>query len=246
MTNQNIQSESRWISRVVTACAIALVGAALWHSGLLKAEVAQMVPAPKADSAKAPGDTQTAVISGGCFWGVQGVFQHVKGVKRVVSGYAGGEKATAEYETVSTGTTGHAESVQISFDPAQITYGQLLQIAFSVAFDPTELNRQGPDSGTQYRSEIWYANDAQKNIATAYIEQLNQAHTFARPIVTRVDPLRGFYAAEGYHQDYLYLHPSQPYIAINDLPKVNNLKHIFPDIYLQQPTLVNPIKSARD
>jgi peptide-methionine (S)-S-oxide reductase len=246
MTNQNIRSESRWMSRVVTACAIAVVGAALWHSGLLKAEVAQMVPAPKADSAKAPGDTQTAVISGGCFWGVQGVFQHVKGVKKVVSGYAGGEKATAEYETVSTGTTGHAESVQISFDPAEITYGQLLQIAFSVAFDPTELNRQGPDSGTQYRSEIWYANDAQKNIATAYIEQLNQAHTFARPIVTRVDPLRGFYAAEGYHQDYLYLHPSQPYIAINDLPKVNNLKHIFPDIYLQQPTLVNPVKSARD
>jgi peptide-methionine (S)-S-oxide reductase len=237
---------SKQVSRVVTACALVVVGAALWHSGLLKAEVAQMVPAPKADSAKAAGDTQTAVISGGCFWGVQGVFQHVKGVKKVISGYAGGEKATAQYETVSTGTTGHAESVQISFDPAQITYGQLLQIAFSVAFDPTELNRQGPDSGTQYRSEIWYANDAQKNIAAAYIEQLNQAHVFPRPIVTRVDPLRGFYAAEDYHQDYLTLHPSQPYIAINDLPKVNNLKHIFPDIYLQQPTLVNPTKSARD
>jgi peptide-methionine (S)-S-oxide reductase len=246
MTNQTKHSESRWMSRIVAAAAIVLTSAALWHSGLLKAEVAQMVPAPKADSAKAAGDTQTAVISGGCFWGVQGVFEHVKGVKKVVSGYAGGEKATAEYETVSTGTTGHAESVQISFDPAQITYGQLLQIAFSVAFDPTELNRQGPDSGTQYRSEIWYANDAQKSIATAYIEQLNQAHSFARPIVTRVDPLRGFYAAEDYHQDYLYLHPSQPYIAINDLPKVNNLKHIFPDIYLQQPTLVNPVKSARD
>src|SRR5580658_3124393 len=246
MTPSHSHSPSRWPSRVVAVCAIGLLGAVLWRSGMLKAEPAAVVPAPTVDNAKAAGAAQIAVISGGCFWGVQGVFQHVRGVTRVISGYAGGEKSTAEYETVSTGTTGHAESVQISFDPAQITYGQLLQIAFSVAFDPTELNRQGPDSGTQYRSEIWYANDAQKNIATAYIEQLNQAHTFARPIVTRVDPLRGFYAAEGYHQDYLYLHPSQPYIAYNDIPKVNALKHIFPDVYLQQPTLVNPTKSARD
>ena len=226
-------------SRLIAACAVGLLGAALWRSGLLNAEPAAMMPPPKLDNPKAAGAPQTAVISGGCFWGVQGVFQHVRGVTRVVSGYAGGSKSTAEYEQVSTGTTGHAESVQITFDPAQISYGQLLQIAFSVAFDPTELNRQGPDSGTQYRSEFFYADDAQKNIATAYIEQLNQAHVFARPIVTRVDALHGFYAAEDYHQDYLYLHPSQPYIAINDLPKVNNLKRVFPDLYTPQPTLVN-------
>jgi peptide-methionine (S)-S-oxide reductase len=226
-------------SRLIAACAIGLLGAVLWRSGLLNAEPAAMIPPPKLDSPKAAGAPQTAVISGGCFWGVQGVFQHVRGVIKVVSGYAGGVKSTAEYERVSTGTTGHAESVQITFDPAQISYGQLLQIALSVAFDPTELNRQGPDSGTQYRSEFFYADDAQKNIATAYIEQLNQAHVFARPIVTRVDALHGFYAAEDYHQDYLYLHPSQPYIAINDLPKVSNLKRVFPDLYTPQPILVN-------
>ena len=244
MSYQKLRSASRWPSSVIAACVITLLGAGLWSSEVLQAEVAAMLPAPKVDSARTPGALQTAVISGGCFWGVQGVFQHVKGVKRVVSGYAGGEKSTAEYETVSSGTTGHAESVQITFDPAQISYGQLLQIAFSVAFDPTQLNRQGPDVGTQYRSEIWYANDTQKNIATAYIDQLNQAHTFARPIATRVDSLRGFYPAEDYHQDYLYLHPSQPYIAINDIPKVNNLKHLFPDLYLPQPTLVNPVKAG--
>ncbi len=206
----------------------------------VQAEAATMVPPPSVDDPHtAAGSLQTAVISGGCFWGVQGVFQHVKGVTRVVAGYAGGERSTAEYETVSTGTTGHAESVQITYDPAQISYGQLLRIAFSVAFDPTELNRQGPDSGTQYRSELFYADEAQKKVAIAYIAQLNEAHVFKHPIVTRVDPLRGFFAAEGYHQDYLYLHPTQPYIAMNDLPKVDNLKRLFPDLYLQQPTLVN-------
>ena len=244
MSYQKLRSGSRRPSRIIAICAITLLSAVLCRSGALQAEVVAMIPAPQVDSGKTAGALQTAVISGGCFWGVQGVFQHVKGVKRVVSGYAGGERSTAEYETVSTGTTGHAESVQITFDPAQISYGQLLQIAFSVAFDPTQLNRQGPDIGTQYRSEIWYANDTQKNIAMAYIAQLNQAHAFARPIATRVDPLRGFYPAEDYHQDYLYLHPSQPYIAINDIPKVNNLKHIFPDLYLPQPTLVNPVKAG--
>jgi peptide-methionine (S)-S-oxide reductase len=239
MTPSNSNTGSRLPSRIISACAVVLLGAVVWRSGLLNAEPATVVPAPKVDNTKAAGSTETAVISGGCFWGVQGVFQHVKGVTRVVSGYAGGEKSTAEYETVSTGTTGHAESVQITFDPAQISYGQLLQIAFSVAFDPTELNRQGPDSGTQYRSEIWYSDDTQKNIAAAYIAQLGAAHVFSRPIVTRVDPLKGFYPAEGYHQDYLFLHPSQPYIAINDIPKVNNLKRIFPDIYNQQPMLVS-------
>ena len=245
MANNQFRSESRWSSRIVAGCALALLAGVVWHSGLLRAEVVQMVPAPKVDDAKAAGPPQTTVISGGCFWGIQGVFQHVKGVTRAVSGYAGGEKSTAEYETVSTGTTGHAESVQITYDPAQVTYGELLQIAFSVGFDPTELNRQGPDSGTQYRSELWYTNDQQKNIATAYIAQLNQAHAFSRPIVTRVDPLHGFYAAEDYHQDYLYLHPSQPYIAYNDIPKVNALKHIFPDVYLQQPTLVNSVNALK-
>jgi peptide-methionine (S)-S-oxide reductase len=243
MSYQRQRSTSRWPLGVIAACAITLLGAILWRSGV-QAEGVTMVPAPKVDSARTAGALQTAVISGGCFWGVQGVFQHVKGVKRAVSGYAGGEKSTADYETVSTGSTGHAESVQITFDPAQISYGQLLQIAFSVAFDPTQLNRQGPDIGTQYRSEIWYMSDTQKNIATAYIAQLNQAHAFARPIATRVDPLRGFYPAEDYHQDYLYLHPSQPYIAINDIPKVNNLKRVFPDLYLPQPTLVNPVKAG--
>jgi peptide-methionine (S)-S-oxide reductase len=232
-------TNSRVPSRIVAAAVVALLGALVWRSGLLNAEPATVVPAPKTDSAKVSGPMQIAVISGGCFWGVQGVFQHVKGVSRVVSGYAGGDKSTAEYETVSSGTTGHAESVQITFDPAQISYGQLLQIAFSVAFDPTELNRQGPDSGTQYRSAIWYLDDTQKGIATAYVAQLNEAHVFPRPIVTRVDPLKGFYPAEGYHQDYLFLHPSQPYIAINDIPKVNNLKRVFPDLYNQQPMLVS-------
>jgi peptide-methionine (S)-S-oxide reductase len=244
MSYQKLRSASLWPSRVIAACVITLLGAVAWRSGLLQAEAVAMLPAAKVDDAKTAGALQTAVISGGCFWGVQGVFQHVKGVRRVVSGYAGGEKSTAQYETVSTGTTGHAESVQITFDPAQISYGQLLQIAFSVAFDPTELNRQGPDLGRQYRSEIWYANDTQKTIAMAYIAQLNQARAFARPIVTRVDPLHGFYPAEDYHQDFLYLHPSHPYIAINDIPKVNNLKHVFPDLYLQQPTLVNPVKAG--
>ena len=228
---------SRLTSMVLAAALLGLV----WQAAVVgaRAESAAVVPAATLDNPRTAGSMQTAVISGGCFWGVQGVFQHVKGVRRVISGYAGGEKSTAEYETVSSGTTGHAESVQITFDPAEISYGQLLQIAFSVAFDPTELNRQGPDSGTQYRSEFFYADEAQKHVAEAYIAQLNEAHVFARPIVTRVDPLRGFYPAEGYHQDYLYLHPSQPYIAINDLPKVNNLKRLFPALYLEQPTLVS-------
>jgi peptide-methionine (S)-S-oxide reductase len=245
MAHDKFHSEPPWVSRIVAGCAVALLAGVVWHSGLLQAQVVQMVPAPKLDNPKAPGDPQTAVISGGCFWGIQGVFEHVKGVTRAVSGYAGGEKSTAEYETVSTGTTGHAESVQITFDPAQISYGELLQIAFSVGFDPTELNRQGPDTGTQYRSELWYANDQQKNIATAYIAQLDAAHVYSHPIVTRVDPLHGFYAAEDYHQDYLFLHPNQPYIAYNDIPKVNALKHIFPTIYTQQPTLVNPLNARQ-
>jgi peptide-methionine (S)-S-oxide reductase len=195
------------------------------------------VAAPVIDNPKAAGPMQTAVIAAGCFWGVQGVFEHVRGVQKAVSGYSGGSKRTAEYGTVSSGMTGHAESVMITFDPAQISYGQILQIAFSAVHDPTELNRQGPDLGTQYRSAIFYTDPEQRRIAESYIAQLNQAHAFARPIVTQVAPLEGFYPAEDYHQDYLVRHPSAPYIAFNDLPKVENLKREFPDLYTAQPVL---------
>ena len=177
------------------------------------------------------------MLAGGCFWGVQGVYEHVRGVQRVLSGYAGGDAPTAQYESVSTGNTGHAESVKITFAPAQISYGQILQIAFSVVHDPTQLDRQGPDTGSQYRSAVFYADATQKRIAEAYIAQLNAAHAFARPIVTRVDALHGFYAAEDYHQDYLVHNPGSLYIAMNDLPKVANLKRLFPEVYVGQPVL---------
>jgi peptide-methionine (S)-S-oxide reductase len=173
---------------------------------------------------------QKAVLSGGCFWGVQGVFERVKGVKNAVAGYAGGDKSTAQYEMVSTGATGHAESVEITFDPAQVTYGQLLKIYFSVVTDPTELNRQGPDTGTQYRSAIFYMNDDQKRVAEAYISQLNAAKVFSNKIVTQVVPYRGFYPAEDYHQHFLDKHPTYPYIAINDMPKVAALKKSYPQM----------------
>jgi peptide-methionine (S)-S-oxide reductase len=190
------------------------------------------IPKPTFDaSLAANASEQTAVVSGGCFWGIQAVFQHVKGVKSAVSGYSGGAANTAEYETVSTGKTGHAESVKITFDPAQISYGQLLQVFFSVAHDPTELNRQGPDTGSQYRSVIFYASEEQKNIAEAYISQLELAKSFARPIVTQVSPLNAFYPAEAYHQNYAALHPDNPYIATYDAPKVEHLRQQFPDIY---------------
>jgi peptide-methionine (S)-S-oxide reductase len=169
---------------------------------------------------------------------VHGVFQHVQGVQRVLSGYAGGEQATATYEQVSTDTTGHAESVEITFDPAQISYGEILRIFFSVAHDPTELNRQGPDVGTQYRSAIFFADASQHQIAQAYIAQLDGAGTFARPIVTRLDPLKGFFPAEAYHQDFLIHNPTYPYIVFNDLPKIANLKQLFPDRYQEQPVTV--------
>ena len=200
-------------------------------AGALCCDAALTVPAPLIDvPAGAPGP-QTAVVAGGCFWGVDAVFKHVKGVSKVVSGYAGGAAATASYETVGTGRTGHAESVQIIFDPAQITYGQLLRVFFSVAHDPTELNRQGPDEGTQYRSAIFTADDEQKRVAEAYIAQLNQAKVFRKPVVTQVTPLKGFYPGEAYHQNYLALHPDNPYIVYNDLPKLGQLKKQFPDLY---------------
>jgi peptide-methionine (S)-S-oxide reductase len=221
------------------AAAFAAVLALAVRMPLFGAEAPVVIAPPAVDSPKEAGPAQTAVLAAGCFWGVQGVFEHVRGVRKVVSGYAGGEKRTAEYETVSSGTTGHAESVMITFDPAQISYGQLLQIAFSVVHDPTQLNRQGPDTGTQYRSAIFYSDAEQQRIAESYIAQLDQAHAFPRPIATRVVPLKGFYAAEGYHQDYLVHHPTAPYIAINDLPKVENFKRTFPELYDAQPVLTS-------
>ena len=217
----------------------ALVAFLLMLAGCAGAgEPAVKVPAPALDPPASATGLETAVLAGGCFWGVQGVYQHLKGVKNVLSGYAGGASDTAEYERVSGGDTGHAESVQIVYDPAQVSYGQILQVFFSVAHDPTQLNRQGPDVGTQYRSAIFYANAAQKQVAEAYIAQLDQAAVFPRRIVTRVDPLRGFYAAEAYHQDYLLNHPDQPYIAINDLPKVRNFERLLPQLYQAKPVTV--------
>jgi peptide-methionine (S)-S-oxide reductase len=207
----------------------------------LAAEDAVVIPAPAVDVQASDG-IQTAVLAGGCFWGVQGVFQHTLGVVNAVSGYAGGSKTTADYTMVSTGTTGHAESVQIKYDPNKISYGKILQIFFSVAHDPTQLNRQGPDSGTQYRSAIFTTSDEQRKVADAYVAQLNAAKTYKKPIVTKVSPLEGFFPAEAYHQDYLTLHPTQPYIAYNDIPKVENLKKIFADNYIEKPTLVSSAK----
>jgi peptide-methionine (S)-S-oxide reductase len=206
------------------------------------AEDAVVVPPPAADVPPSDG-LQTAVVAGGCFWGVQGVFQHTSGIASAVSGYAGGSKMTASYEQVSTGSTGHAEAVQIKYDPQKISYGKILQIFFSVVHDPTQLNRQGPDSGTQYRSAIFTTTDEQKKVADAYIAQLNAAKVYSRPIVTKVGALEGFFPAESYHQDYLTLHPNQPYIAFNDLPKVENLKKIFADNYIEKPTLVRSVSN---
>src|SRR6202166_1718368 len=216
----------------------ALAIAAFAVAQLRAAEDAVVIPPPAMD-ANASDGIQTAVIAGGCFWGVQGVFQHTAGVVKAVSGYAGGSKATADYRTVSTGSTGPAESVEIKFDPKKISYGKILQIFFSVAHDPTQLNRQGPDSGTQYRSAIFTTSDEQKKVVDAYIAQLNAAKVYKKPIVTKVGPLQGFFPAEAYHQDYLTLHPSQPYIAYNDIPKVENLKKLFADNYQNKPTLVS-------
>ena len=203
---------------------------------------AQALPPPAQDLGPSGPGPQTAVFSGGCFWGVQGVFQHTAGVVNAVSGYSGGSKMTADYHTVSTGTTGHAESVEVKFDPKKISYGKILQIFFSVVHDPTQLNRQGPDTGTQYRSAIFTTSDEQKKVADAYIAQLNAAKLYRKPIVTKVGPLEGFFAAEAYHQDYLTLHPTQSYIAYNDIPKVENLKKIFAENYIEKPTLVSDIK----
>ena len=228
---------SPWTKGVLAACAL---GAALLLSQkfAFSSEAAKVVPAPVSDEQVAAGEhAETAVFAGGCFWGVQGVFQHVRGVSNVVSGYAGGNRDTAQYERVSEGDTGHAESVQITYDPAQVTYGKLLQIFFSVAHDPTEVNRQGPDSGTQYRSAVFPANDMQRKVAQAYVAQIDRAKVFSNTVATKVEPLRGFYPAEAYHQNFLTRNPSYPYIVVNDLPKIDDLKRLFPDMYRTQPVL---------
>ena len=204
------------------------------------AESSRSIPPPALDEPANPTATsEVAVLAGGCFWGVQGVFQHVDGVTSAVSGYAGGAVNTAHYEMVGTNTTRHAESVQITFDPSRISYGHILQIYFSVAHDPAELNRQGPDVGTQYRSAIFPTDREQAQIAEAYIAQLNQAHAFEAPIVTKIEPGRDFYPAEDYHQDFLARNPRHPYIVVNDLPKIENLKRLFPDIYRATPVLAS-------
>ena len=223
---------------MMAAAATASLFAPLLISGASAGDLDKQIPAAASDPA-GPASSEVAVLAGGCFWGQQGVFEHVKGVTKVVAGYSGGERDTAHYRVVSTGTTGHAESVQITFDPHQVTFGQILRIYFSVAHDPTEVNRQGPDEGTQYRSEIFAASAQQETTAKAYIAQLDAAHVFgSRPIATRVEPFKGFYPAEDYHQDYLVQNPDSSYIQINDLPKIEALKQVWPDFYRARPVLL--------
>jgi peptide-methionine (S)-S-oxide reductase len=209
------------------------------------AEGAHALPLPAVDVPPGQATSAVVVLAGGCFWGVQGVFQHVKGVTSAVSGYAGGDKKSADYATVSTGRTGHAESVQVTYDPRQISYGRLLQIFFSVVHDPTELNRQGPDFGPQYRSAIFPTTVTQADVAKAYIAQLDQAGVFKKAIVTKIDPDRAFYPAESYHQDFLTRNPRYPYIVVNDLPKIEDLKHFFTELYRPVPVLVAGVHSSQ-
>ncbi|MEN7530048.1 MULTISPECIES: peptide-methionine (S)-S-oxide reductase MsrA [unclassified Cupriavidus] len=213
--------------------------ATTWRIPAISAEQAVKIPAPLVDEKPGTSHAETAVFAGGCFWGVQGVFQHVRGVTLVTSGYAGGAANTAQYEKVGTGNTGHAEAVEVRYDPTQVTYGKLLQIFFSVAHNPTQLNYQGPDHGTQYRSAIFPRTPDQRSIADAYIAQLGSAKAWSSPIVTRVETDKKFYAAENYHQDFLVKNPNYPYIVFNDLPKVGNLKTMFPEVYRKDPVLVN-------
>jgi peptide-methionine (S)-S-oxide reductase len=223
---------------LLAATVLLLAGCGVPTSPLTNVDNAPTVPAPLLEEPAGQAQVEVAVLAGGCFWGVQGVFQHVTGVTQAVSGYAGGTQATAQYEAVSSGATGHAESVQITFDPQQIGYGHLLQIYFSVAHDPTQLNRQGPDVGSQYRSAIFPTTAEQARDASAYIDQLGQAAVFKAPIVTRIEPDQNFYPAEAYHQDFLTRNPGNPYIVINDLPKIEALKRIQPDVYRVNPVLV--------
>jgi peptide-methionine (S)-S-oxide reductase len=230
---------SSFLTRNVLVIGVILTAAAAtWMATGAVAEKAVKLPRPAFDAPVASQGPQTAVFAGGCFWGVQAVFQHTQGVLNALSGYAGGKKETANYEAVGSGATGHAESVQVTYDPKQISYGKLLQIYFSVAHDPTQLNRQGPDWGTQYRSAIFFANDNQKQVAERYIAQLEAAHAFPGKIVTQLAPLTAFYPAEAYHQDYATLHPESSYIATFDRPKIANLKSTMPEVYREAPVLV--------
>ena len=238
-------SPSRTARRTFVVTGLGVVtAAALWRRVARAHSEAHVVPAFAGGEPVATASSEVAVLAGGCFWGVQGVYQHTSGVLNAVSGYSGGSKMTANYTMIGTGTTGHAEAVEIKYDPKKISYGKILQIFFSVVHDPTQLNRQGPDSGTQYRSAIFTTNDEQKKVADAYIAQLNAAKVYSKPIVTKVGPLEGFFPAEAYHQDYLTLHPNQPYIAYNDIPKVENLKKIFAENYIEKPTLVSSTKAT--
>ena len=231
-----------FVTTVGFAC-LAAIGLHFGRAGA--AEPAVAIPPPAQDEPAAGRHTETAVFAGGCVWGVQGVFQHVKGVANAVSGYSGGKKETAHYEEVGTGVTGHAESVEVTFDPTQVSYGTLLQVYFSVAHNPTQLNFQGPDHGPQYRSALFPLDDAQRKVATAYIAQLDAAKAFPRPIVTRVEAYKGFFPAEGYHQNFLALNPDYPYIVYNDLPKVADLKKMFPAQYADKPVLVPKVLASK-
>lgn len=233
------------ISSTWTHLRIAASFAALAVAGCaLGAEQAVVIPPPAVDEQPSDAATEIAVLAGGCFWGVQGVYQHVDGVLKAVSGYAGGPKASAYYEAVGEGDTGHAETVQITYDPSKITYGKLLQIYFSVAHDPTQLDRQGPDHGPQYRSTIFPVSAQQRDIAEKYIAQLNKAKVFHAPIVTTLEDGKTFYPAEAYHQDFLFNNPRYPYIVINDIPKVENLERVFPSLYRDKPVLVRARAAA--
>jgi peptide-methionine (S)-S-oxide reductase len=228
--------------RVAAGLMLGIAALAPWQAPALAGEEAVKIPPPALDE-NAAGTMQKAVFAGGCFWGVQGVFQHVKGVKNAVSGYAGGPKETALYEAVGTGVTGHAETVEITYDPQEISYGKLLQVFFSVAHNPTQLNFQGPDHGTQYRSAIFATNAEQVKIAQSYIAQLDKAKLYSGKIITTLEGTKPFYPAEDYHQDFLTLNPTYPYIVYNDLPKIENLKRLFPELYRQTPVLVMAGKS---
>jgi peptide-methionine (S)-S-oxide reductase len=225
-------------SPLIATFLLALAAVAGVAASASPADKAQVIPPPAADEAASGSTSEVAIVAGGCFWGVQGVFQHVAGVNSAISGYDGGTKATAHYDMTSRGDTGHAESVRITFDPSKISYGRILQIFFSVAHDPTELNRQGPDEGTQYRSAIFPMNDEQARVAKGYIAQLNQSHAFSAPIVTTIEPGHSFFPAEDYHQDFLVRNPTYPYIVYNDMPKVENLERLFPEVYRADPVLV--------
>jgi peptide-methionine (S)-S-oxide reductase len=226
-------------TQYIALAALLAVAAASLALSPSSAEEFRTLPAPTTEEAAAQQTSEVAVLAGGCFWGVQGVFQHVSGVTSAVSGYAGGEKDTAQYERVSSGSTGHAEAVQVTFDPRKVSYGRILQIYFSVAHDPTQLNRQGPDTGTQYRSAIFPTSEEQARVAKAYVAQLGQTHVFPAAIVTKIEPGKAFYAAEKYHQDFLTRNPTYPYIVYNDLPKVEALKRLFPESYRDEPVLVS-------